>query len=371
VEKQATRKTKKDFQKIVDAVFERIRKNYKEIFGLDSIPTIERLNTICRPRSLVLKVNLCNGSTGRNYFVKIFQFPDQKLGYEKMAREYRVLKALNEQNHRLVEFDVIFPIACFEDLQAIVTEEFSGQAFSHILKHGTRFHFGFRSITQIEQYCQFSGRWLSHFQKESNRINGRPYSHSETVIDIHAQVTNARERGFLSGQIYDQVREHVERVASEVCYDIPISGMHSDFIPSNILVGDRNVTVLDFADFRKGPIYRDVITMLHALDNYCWNPLVRVGTIRSLQSLFLSSYGTKIRKQDIPLVSLLEIRQALGEILSLSHSMRNQWLLSPAYRLALHRLTKRLSQIIKNWRREGESYTICGVEWGVDDHGSK
>lgn len=45
------------------------------------------------------------------------------------------------------------------------------------------------------------------------------------------------------------VRKHIDKLAALTRNDIPITGMHSDFIPSNVILGYGEIAILDFAEF--------------------------------------------------------------------------------------------------------------------------
>jgi len=254
-------------------VIDRIKRNPREILGLESEPVIEEVFTRHMPTSRITKVCIRIGGEKRNYILKYYTSPDVETSIAKMLREYGILEVLSVETKDFAKCKVVRPVACFEDLQTIITEEFNGETLSRILKRGTTM-LSKSSVPRMEGYSQLCGKWLSNFQSVSQHLPGRPYYQVETISNIHSQLQIAMERRLMKEDIVLAVRKHIDKLAALTGDDIPITGMHSDFIPSNVIVGNGEIAVLDFAEFRKGPTYRDAITFLHALDNYLWNPIV-------------------------------------------------------------------------------------------------
>ena len=356
-------------QFLMEEITERIRKNLKEILFVDSDPVIEQVFVHKHPCSTIVKLRVITDSKEMNLFVKTYRFPELKTGMEKMSREYSVLTLLNERRKELsLDCPVITPLACFQDLQTIITEEHPGEDLSKVLKRGITLLARFSNpsiIKNIENYCMLCGKWLSSFQDMAEEINGRPYVHIDSIADIRSNLKICVERGLINKNQSDLLADFVDRLLSLTTSDFPLSGMHSDFIPSNLLINKDKVVALDFADFRIGPIYRDSITFLHALDNYLWNPLVSTKTIRSFQEHFLMGYGKKVRIQDVFLVVTLEIRQILGEMVNLSSTIRRRWSSSVAYKRAKQLLVSRLLDVVKNANEKNSPYHICGITWDI------
>lgn len=350
---------------MMDAVIKRIQQSSKEIFQVESEPIVQIVYMRDHPCSTVAKLKIDIGNRIFNLFAKHYRFPEIKISIEKMEREYKILTLLNEKEFLSSECSVIRPLACFPDLQTIITFEWPGEAFNSILKRGIRILSNFTGVSQLEDYCRLCGQWLREFQQITENINCRPYNHEDMITDIHSKLRLAAQSKLLIGAQADWLIRFVDNMNSSLPGNIRLSGMHSDFIPSNILVHEGEIVVLDFADFRKGPIYRDPITFIHALSNYIWTPLVRQRIIRSLQKQFLIGYGTRIYMQDIPLVSILEIRQVLGELFHLPVTIKKGLLSAAASARAKSILTKRLKDIIWNAENAKDSYSICGVVWDI------
>lgn len=166
-------------------VIARIKRNPREILGLESEPVIEEVFTRHMPTSRITKVCIRIGGEKRNYILKYYTSTDVETNIAKMLREYGVLKVLSVETKYFAECKVVRPVACFEDLQTIITEEFNGEPFSKILKRGTRI-LSNSSVPPMEDYSRLYGKWLSNFQSVSPRLPGRPYYQIETISSIHS-----------------------------------------------------------------------------------------------------------------------------------------------------------------------------------------
>lgn len=350
----------------LETITGRLMQTSAELFRLENDSVIQAVFTKNRPDSVVIKLCISDKNGKHFFFVKTYKVRDldKEVLREKLIKEFNVLNLFNEHQNKHTLCSVIKPIACYPDLLTIITEEQKGETLNSIIRRYAILFPSVKTLSQLEKYSRLCGEWLNTFQIISQDVQTVPFDLDKTLKEICAKLEICIEKQFIGNDLGLRIKKFMDKMISQSKPDsMDISGMHSDFIPSNILIDDDRLVVLDFSDFRSGPVYRDPVTFLHALDNYLWNPFFIPKTIIKLKEQFLIGYGKCIKKYDIPMARILEVRETLGEMVNLSSTIRKCWFSSAAYKRANSRLTNRLIDITRN--TEQDSYRICGINWDI------
>lgn len=327
-------------------------RTFKEKYDLEDDPIVRHIFTKDRPDSIVTKICVkTRENKEHNLYLKTYknQDLDSQALRLKLLKEFNILKSFSEDQKLQSSCRVIKPFSCYPELLTIVTEEHGGVTLSSLIGQHTVFHSDQKTQKMLGYYCRLSGEWLSRFQAISKNIQAPPFILDETIKDIYSKLDRCADRRSLHQDIYGKLLQYMNKTILQLKPDsICLSGMHSDYIPSNILVDKDQITVLDFSDFRSGPVCRDPITFLLSLDNYLWNPLFRSKTIRRLQEQFLEGYGTCFKKEDVLLIKILEIRETLGELINLACGETKGWFSSMRYKRINSFLMRRLVNSLDN-----------------------
>ena len=280
----------------------------------------ETIRRYDRPQSTVYMLRASTEDASKTIVAKLYK-PESAGGVSANAidREYRVAKAVSQKLSASNVFAVAKPIASYPDLRANISEAYSGSPVSLSIKRASS-RFSSQDFETTEKSCEDCGRWIREFQRVSEDVPGRPYDHEATAQEIESLIDLLRNRGVVSVRLADQLHEHLRTLISLTRQPVRTTGMHSDFVPSNVLFCEGKIVVLDLADYRRGPACRDPITFMHALDNYLRNPLTDPSRIWRLKIAFTKGLGAIARQDEVPVVSLFETRQTLGELINLEIS---------------------------------------------------
>ncbi|MFQ5802591.1 MAG: aminoglycoside phosphotransferase family protein [Candidatus Methylomirabilales bacterium] len=351
----------------LERIVECIKSNCIDLFQANEVPEIRIVSCGNMRDGVLARMRITIDDKIQDICVKEYRPSDtaRENVRQRLQREYNALRVLTQMGSRVGGVRVVKPIGCLYDLNLLVTEEIPGEALHAILKRRGRLLPGRANLSKLQRYCRLSGQWLSAFQEVSRSIETTPYDVRAALDEMRRVVDEESNDLLLTRSMANRVLDWLEKCARELPDECEVSGMHSDFVPSNLIVADDKVVVLDFECFRSGPVYRDAITFLHALDNYLVNPLFSRETIRLLQEEFLSGYKARIKNEDVSLVRMLEVRETLGQINNWSEFGRNKVWGRWSRRRAQGRLTSRLTELLLE-RGQGEAgHRICGVLWRV------
>jgi len=322
----------------------KLREDHLEIFGESSAPIVTMYPPIQRPYSMLVRVRLEWRHRDVWVYVKApFRIDDEKK-CKALRGEYLQLKWYYQRLPVESGYTVVRPLRLYEEYNALVTEEAVGTVLDLMLRqYGKIFD---SSVDKLGRHFRRCGEWLKDFQALSVPPFCRPYRADEAAEFVKGQLRMCAEDGLLEKGLLSAISSFLEEVARHPkLMDYPVVPMHSDFIPSNIIVSDERTSLLDFVDCWSGPACRDVITFLTTLDGVLVNPWFRPEMIDMLKSEFLKGYSCKWNEGNDLVCSLFEIREILGKILQLSKRLdgiRARFVFQRMRR----RLSKRLSNIV-------------------------
>lgn len=327
----------------ITTVIDRIHEQHETLFNTKVAPEITCNFITKRPYSLIAKLNISSAEWNRNLYAKI---PLTEHTIENIQKEYYALQFFFEKFQNQKKYGVIKPLTYYKNPPALVTEEATGSTLSAIFSSKVRIFASKKNSHSLFYLCKEIGKCLSHFQSiwpiPEEIVENTPYHHEDTVSFIHNQLSQCLEKGLLNEERANSIRHFVNKEAiSASGSEIKITGMHSDFILSNLLTDGSKVYILDFGGFKLGPSCRDVANFLYSLDILQVNPLVRPCVINNLKKGFMEGYGWSEKVENLPLFYLFQIREILGGLLEFSEDTKR----GVTYRLKMFRrrvLTERL-----------------------------
>lgn len=325
---------------VINAVIGRLQEQSKALFDTKNTPKI-----ICnfiedRPYSKLAMISVFANEYKKNLYIKIGQTR------ESIQREFHALSFFYNEFQGQTKYGIIKPLIYYDSPPALVTEEGSGTTFANIIREKAKLLPSKENLNLLIALCKNCGECLRYFQSiwpvPENIITSKTYRFEETVDFIYNQLSQCFEKRLLDKKIEKLILRYVAIEAESVLRQrIKITGMHSDFILSNMLIDDDRVQLLDFGGFKLGPSCRDVANFLYSLDILQTNPLFRYSTINKLKKGFMEGYGWSEDVENLPLFHLFQIREILGGLLAFSEGTRNN-LISRLKTFRWRMLTERL-----------------------------
>jgi len=133
-----------------------------------------------------------------------------------------------------------------------------------------------------------TGRWLQAFHDCTERI-GNAVPLLDGLADRAARLVEAPSIG-LTREAARNVRAQVDALRAKVPpSSLRVVGVHRDFWPGNVFVGERTVHVIDFEGFGDGLPYEDIAYFLVQLELFFPSPFLRRQYL-GLASAFLEGY---------------------------------------------------------------------------------
>jgi hypothetical protein len=334
--------SKKD---IISLIVKQILEEHNSLFGTKTTPLLNSQILNHRPYSIIARLSFSWNKSEKSVYVKIPLNGD----ILNIQKEFRVLSYYKELFKNYCNFSVVKPLAFYNEPPALITEECSGEAFDIIVRHNGRLFPSDKTMRYLSLLCKNCGEWLRIFQSFSPIKEDQSFKFEDTVGFIHNQLNRCSENILLEQDIINKIHKYIDDKASTISIpNIIITGMHSDFILSNILIDGEKVRVLDFGGYREGPACRDVATFLYSLEILLVNPMFRFSTIDLLKKEFLLGYGWGNNQKDLQLFKLFYIRELLGGLIELSKRMQRGYLRLWILKRIQKRSKKLLLDIIDN-----------------------
>jgi Ser/Thr protein kinase RdoA (MazF antagonist) len=206
------------------------------------------------------------------------------------------------------------PVACYPAHLAIVTEEVPGETLLNVVERQIRWSANPDRSAGLRDSFVAAGTWIREFQE--------PAEGSFSVAWIREYIDSRLQRiakvsGARGERLREQVLRHIDRLGSRLP-DAPAAAVtvHADLSPSNIMVCDQRIVVLDFAMARPGHPLQDVARLFTQLDLLALKPQFRRAAVRPLQRALLRGFDAELRVDD-PAFRLQVLAQRINHLGSL------------------------------------------------------
>jgi len=143
---------------------------------------------------------------------------------------------------------------------------------------------------QLKRYCHSCGEWLQTFQNITDThktLKLREVGLIERITEDFRRWNLLSIKSKTQSRILNYLEEKIEEFGSE---EIPIIGQHGDFIPFNVIAGNKQTIVLDFPYYRDGPVYEDLARFYAVLITMPKNIIYRYRDMKTLTEAFLEGY---------------------------------------------------------------------------------
>ena len=230
--------------------------------------TIEPVRHVDRPFSTLLQIRVGNGSRVSGAFVKILKprwdSPDQVASMQRnVVKEFTMTSRVHEA---LVAGDgaerglaAVWPIACFPDELALVTEQAAGPRLADVLARRAARWSRTGPAEDDASVLRLAAQWLKAVQTALPQDGHIDVDAVRLYLD--KRLTELERVGPIrltpSGRsAIERCRDRLIRAAG--VRDLRRAWIHADFCPDNIIAGNGRVTVLDFTMAQTGTIYHDL-----------------------------------------------------------------------------------------------------------------
>ena len=274
-----------------DPALERLRADAATHFGAPGV----RLRPVGyeeRPFSLLLRVAVVPDDADRpagHAFVKIFKPKDPAHGVDLKARvtgDFATTRAIHDFLAQWDEVGAVRPIACYDDLLVVVTEEAVGDTLLHRLTSRAAWFPRAGCLDDLTGTMTAVGHWLKRFHGFDAR---------DARISLPALIdyVDVRLHRLVDAQVIDgayrrHILDHLTWLGTEVAPgDLREVAIHADMAPGNVLVSASRIVVLDFAMAGRGSYLHDVSRLYLQLDVLRAKPQFRARVVTALQAALL------------------------------------------------------------------------------------
>jgi len=314
-----------DLRAIYQRVVQSMTQGTEQYFGTVITPNFYLQRVIHRPFSEVMQCKVRFGEISKEIYIKFFLLKgnnqeDDARVLQNMNREAEVTKNMSALLSGNASVSVPKVIAYFPEERVLVSEGKKGaQLLQEVAKHA-KGRPEKEVFKRLQAYCHGIGAWLNDFQKippmaiGKNEVTKKLIEYVDLRLEILCKSSHLDET--MRSTVLDFLKKKLVLSAPEresAC------SVHGDFSLSNILVAPDQMTVLDFAMYRKGPRQFDPAYFYQHLEDFLTNPLFLKKTIASLQDAFLEGYQSHFDKRD-PLFMAYHLRNAVNHLVDLSRT---------------------------------------------------
>ncbi len=306
----------------LEDVVDRLRDEGPRVFGHRDVK-FTSIQTTESEASRVLKVAVAGVKGVDAVFVKVFKLrPGDRLDdvRARVVRDFDVTSRLHRSMSTVPHRGVARPLVCFPDQLAIVTEAASGETLLDVLERRAPWWPTPRVRRSLGEVLEAVGGWLRAFQDVDVRGERFSLEQMREYIDVRLCRLLATRPPFLDGQARERILRYFDRTAALVDpADLREVLTHGDFAPSNVLVTEGRITVIDFAMVTPGGRFMDVARLYTQLEFLMAKPQFRPVVIRELQRRLLAGFDPTL-DADRPLFKLFLLQHLLCHISNLARN---------------------------------------------------
>jgi hypothetical protein len=350
---------KNNFEAVLQQLFAATKSQEGTIIGY------RLLTRIRRPSSEVIKVELRQHNSEPTHVVVKFFKPKRvsvdaiKILKEKVRNDFEVTRRFFEAFKDYAHYSTAEPIMCLPEMLALVMKESRGRNLRDLIAKNARLYPNKATVHKLVEQSYRCGEWLRIFQGLTEESIQDRLSLPDLIEDIDRRLRRLEDGEGLNRGWRSRILRYLEKQATLVKEsDLGLCGVHADFSPSNVLVNDHEVIVLDFTMYRIGSVYHDLTYFHRYFENFLHKPIFRPGTITALQDSFLNGYDKMVSPAS-PIFRLFKMRHVICHligIVKLSGSAMHERLFS-----------RRVARRYRKWLAEVTSERVGSELLLVDD----
>jgi len=310
-----------DLSEDMRAVLDRLRRDSDRVFGTRRAEIVP-LTFAVRESAEVTRARIVTSMGVRYVFAKVFRPRPGEIGLSatrtRFRKDYDVTMRVCAAMRAMPELRSVEPIACYDDLLGVVTNEIQGVPLSAFLTRNAAWPYAGSRVVSLEADLSRVGRWISTFQRVAPAAPTSAVSLDATreYIDVRLRKLISIPRAAVSETDRQEVLTYFDRRAAEVSStDLVDVAVHGDIVPSNIVIAPDCVTVLDFGMTDRGSKYLDIARLYTQLEFYTAKPQYRPQVIARLQRAALGGFDPSLRS-DNPLFEICAVQHVVCHLLS-------------------------------------------------------
>jgi hypothetical protein len=303
-----------------DSVFQRLRSESLRHFATARV-TVAPRRLLVRPLSRVMEVDIDAEGRAIGAFVKILKpradgVQELEATRRNIAREFEMTAKLHGRFASYAGLSTARPIACYPELLAMVTERVDGVSLQRALSRAR----GFRSAAVLEALaCTMRrvGAWLRTFQSLDACDASISLDQLRTYLDKRLQPL--ADGGAIGADVRMRLLQYFDGLAGHVAgSDLQAVPVHGDFTPENVIIRDRDVSVLDFTMAKPGAQYLDLSHMWMHVELLKAKPWFRHAAVDGLTTALLAGFDPSLTIER-PLFQLLLLQHVVCHLRQLQH----------------------------------------------------
>lgn len=200
------------------------------------------------------------------------------------------------------------PVGNFSEFGAVVSEKFPGVPLQSIIMKGALLP-GFADNGALAMAATMTGHWLRNFQKCTADMP-EPFDTAALMLELEHLCESCRGEG-LDDAAIRTILAGARKTLSTAKKALPSCAVLNDFTPLNVVVGEKGISISDFAKMKpRGLCYQDAahfLACIEALEKY---PFCNRSITGQVQESFLEAYGVSAADQAI--LRVLKMKSLLG-----------------------------------------------------------
>jgi Ser/Thr protein kinase RdoA (MazF antagonist) len=166
-------------------------------------------------------------------------------------------------------------------------EEVTGTAFMHLLP---RVIWRERQIGIAESDCARIGQWLRYYHEIGKTMDLAPLNSEGNWPGLDLTLRELCELGF-QNSLYRRLQTFIVPLTRQAVTNVrPVGNVHGDFTVDNVMLGGKQVIVVDVCSAFRNVIDLDIASFLNSL---IWLRLTRIvpwSAVARMRKAFLSGY---------------------------------------------------------------------------------
>lgn len=263
------------------------------------------------PREIILKTHTSRSAESRP-------------AAERARREFDALQALQRMSGH--GSGVPRPLHLVPEDACLLMEPCQGQSLEILIRQARLARDSART-RELTSAVRRTGVWLRHFQEATAR-SGDPVRALDRLVNTAASHLEQCRGDLLPLSVTEPVRSQLNGLKDRLApASLRLIGVHRDFWPGNVFVGDDLVQVIDFEGADEGLPYEDVAYFLVQLEQFFPGPFLQ-AQFKPLGAAFLAGYLPANDGFDWPAYELCRIAAALQILSSTPRragNLRERW----------------------------------------------
>lgn len=200
------------------------------------------------------------------------------------------------------------PIGDFTDVGAVVCEKFVGVPLQSIIMKGALLP-GYADNGAVGVAASMAGHWLRNFHKASADMP-EPFDPQALLTELAELCENCRSEG-LDDQAIRTILTGAKKSLAGNRKTLPSSAVLNEFTPLTVVVGEKGISVGDFAKMRsRGSAFHDVAYFLACVETLEKYPFCNRTITTQVHDNFLEAYG--VSATDEAVIRVLKMKELLN-----------------------------------------------------------